>query len=141
MKIEEVIPGSGYRHFGNLKTAYRAVYIDKKLKLVHIALAEKALGRNLPKGAVVHHVNRNGEDNCPGNLVILQNAQEHRSLHASMRIVDCGGDPKTQRVCSSCGLQPKGMFTNEKQTVCRVCLAKYMRTRRAVKKLLHIRTR
>lgn len=40
---------------------------------VHILVAEKALGRTLPKGAEVHHVNEDRADNRNTNLVICEN--------------------------------------------------------------------
>lgn len=53
--------------------------------LEHIIVAERALGRLLPDGAVVHHVNLNTSDNLPSNLVICENQSYHRLLHKRMR--------------------------------------------------------
>ena len=48
----------------------------------HVWLAEKALGKRLPKGAVVHHVNENPSDNdTPFNLIICQDQAYHLLLH------------------------------------------------------------
>jgi hypothetical protein len=47
----------------------------------HILVAEKALGKHLPPGAVVHHVDEDGLNNKPWNLVICQDNAYHRFLH------------------------------------------------------------
>lgn len=51
----------------------------------HILIAEHALGRHLPLGAVVHHVNEIKSDNSRGNHVICENENYHRLLHRRMR--------------------------------------------------------
>ncbi len=52
----------------------------------HILKAEKALGRPLPKGAVVHHMNRKPWDNdTPLNLVICPDQGYHLLLHRRMK--------------------------------------------------------
>jgi hypothetical protein len=57
----------------------------------HIAVAEKALGRRLPPGAVVHHVDENGLNNEPTNLVICPDEAYHKLLHRRMRaLAECG---------------------------------------------------
>ena len=51
----------------------------------HILVAEKALGHYLPKGAVVHHINGIKDDNRNCNLLICQNDNYHKRLHARIR--------------------------------------------------------
>jgi hypothetical protein len=83
----------------------------------HILVAERALGRPLPDGAVVHHVNRDRADNRPANLVICEDATYHMLLHTRMETQERCGDPSA-RLCSHCGkrgtpesLEPKGKAT------------------------------
>ena len=47
----------------------------------HVFLASKALGKPLPPQAVVHHVNKNPNDNRNYNLVICENNAYHGLLH------------------------------------------------------------
>src|SRR5690242_4368171 len=47
----------------------------------HVMLAEKALGKQLPRGAQVHHVDGNKQNNAPNNLVVCEDASYHRLLH------------------------------------------------------------
>jgi predicted nucleic acid-binding Zn ribbon protein len=51
----------------------------------HIVVAETALGKPLPVGAVVHHVNGDMHDNRPANLLICQDRSYHSKLHARDR--------------------------------------------------------
>lgn len=60
------------------------------------------MGKPLPRGAEVHHVDRNRYNNSPSNLVVCQDHAYHMLLHARQRVVDAGGNPNTQRICLTC---------------------------------------
>ena len=60
-------------------------------KAEHIIVAEKALGKPLPVGAVVHHMDENKLNNTPSNLVICQDAKYHNLIHQRMRAYDACG--------------------------------------------------
>lgn len=48
---------------------------------LHIQAAEKALGKSLPLGAIVHHVDEDKGNNSNDNLVICPNVSYHRIIH------------------------------------------------------------
>jgi hypothetical protein len=74
--------GAGYTR----PDGYRIVKNNGISQYEHIYLAEKALGRKLPEGAEVHHLNNNKADNhTPLNLVICPNAAYHMLLHKRAR--------------------------------------------------------
>jgi hypothetical protein len=57
-----------------------AGYACQDSKRIHIQVAEKALGRNLKKGEVVHHINMDKTDYRNTNLLICS-ASYHKQLH------------------------------------------------------------
>lgn len=71
---------------------YRQVNIAGRVVTEHILLAEKAIGKPLPPGAEVHHVDCNGWNNSPGNLVICPDHSYHALLHRRQRALDACGD-------------------------------------------------
>lgn len=69
----------------------------------HTVLIEAILGKPLPRGAQIHHVNGDRKDNRHCNLVVCQDQRYHYLLHARQRVKDAGGNPNTQRFCYVCG--------------------------------------
>lgn len=68
---------------GGLDTnGYYVLTIEGRRVYEHIHKAEQALGKRLPKGAVVHHMNGVRHDNdTPFNLVVCPNQAYHLLLH------------------------------------------------------------
>lgn len=72
--------------FGSLRpSGYVDVQVGDEHKGQHILVAEKALGKPLPPGAVVHHVNEKKSDNRGRNLVICPSHAYHMLIHKRMR--------------------------------------------------------
>lgn len=99
--------------------------------LAHRLRAERALGRPLPVGVVVHHADGSKSPTAP--LVICPDEKYHKLLHRRMKIVKAGGDPNRDRLCSRCGkAKPLSEFhldrANREGRVqyCRPCRNKYV---------------
>jgi hypothetical protein len=69
----------------------------------HTVIAERVLGKRMPNGAAVHHVNENTRDNSHTNLVICQDRAYHKLLHVRARVVRAGANPNTHALCGQCG--------------------------------------
>lgn len=79
------------RKSGFSTNGYAGVRVNHKKKFVHVLIAEKAIGRALPDGAEVHHVNGDRADNNPSNLVICPDHAYHMLIHARTRAYEsCG---------------------------------------------------
>ncbi len=50
-------------------------------KPVHRHVAERKLGRKLERGEVVHHKNRDKQDNRRSNLWVFRNQKKHNKAH------------------------------------------------------------
>jgi hypothetical protein len=101
----------------------------EKLKTVHRLRAERALGKPLPHGAVVHHADGSKDPAAP--LVICQDLAYHHLLHFRIRVKQAGGDPNTEKVCSRCkAVKPKTEFNANRSHLadgldyfCRACVS------------------
>ncbi len=67
----------------------------------HVLVAEKALGKRLPSGAIVHHVDKNPQNNAPANLVVCPSRAYHHLIHVRMRAVAACGNPNWRK-CRIC---------------------------------------
>ena len=74
-------------------------------------ICEKALGKALPDGAIIHHVNGIKDDNCPGNLVVCQDRVYHHLLHQRQRAYAACGNPNWRK-CYICKQydDPKNLY-------------------------------
>lgn len=77
-----------------------AIYARSGPRYVHRAMAERALGRPLPPGAQVHHVDRQPKHNTPENFVVCDHAY-HMVLHQRERAFRACGNPGWRR-CNIC---------------------------------------
>jgi HNH endonuclease len=101
-----------------------------RIMKLHVFIVEQVLGRSLPDGAAVHHVDGNTLNNEHANLVVCENHAYHMMLHTRTRIVKAGGNPNTDHICSTCKLvKPREAFAARHsraigiQSTCRVCSA------------------
>ncbi len=72
------------RPYGQIDAAGYKAFGGKLRVREHVLVAERVLGRQLPKGAVVHHVDGNKTNNRHDNLMICSRGF-HQWLHAKMR--------------------------------------------------------
>lgn len=84
-------------------TGYMLTMIDGIRELDHVRIAERAIGKKLPPGAVVHHVDENRLNNSPDNLVICHSQGYHALIHKRTRAYDACGNPTFEHcwVCKS----------------------------------------
>lgn len=114
-------------------TIHHQGYVVVRGKLQHVIVAEKALGKPLPPGAEVHHVDENKANNDPSNLVICPSTQYHRILHQRAKALAACGNAGWKK-CVYCQQwdDPKNMWNGKSQASRhRACQAEYYRKRKA----------
>jgi hypothetical protein len=114
------------------KTGYK--YFAKFKKFEHVIVAEKALGKPLPKCAVVHHFNEAKADNSPTNLVVCPSQKYHMLLHHRMKALAACGNPDW-RPCHRCSKHDAiaNMYFTGKQYRHRSCEREYHQSWKANK--------
>jgi hypothetical protein len=87
---DSLIPNYGVKRRLH-EQGYIMIWDGKKYVMEHVLLAEQALGRKLPPGAVVHHMNEDPADNLtPLNLVICPDQAYHLLIHRLMKAAKVG---------------------------------------------------
>lgn len=96
----------------------------------HTRVAQRALGRPMPAGACVHHVNGDPSDNRPGNLVICEDRAYHNLLHQRLRALRACGQADWRR-CTFCGeyADPSELKIGKAMAYHRDCKNAYRRER------------
>lgn len=110
---------------------YLFVTEKRKPKYLHIKVAETALGKPLPPGTEVHHINGDVTDNRGENLVLCPNHEYHSLLHQRQRALEACGNANW-RPCRICGEYdaPESMRPYRKQFYHAACCAEQARKRR-----------
>lgn len=84
-----------------MKVRYKQLQRGATKVSVHTVIAERALGRPLPPGAEVHHVDGDKRNNNPTNLVICPDRAYHFLLHIRTRAMEACGNPNWRK-CRYC---------------------------------------
>lgn len=79
--------GAGHLHH----TGYVYVKINGKRIAQHRLVVEKAMGKSLPPGAIIHHLNGDKSDNRPCNLVVCPSEAYHNLLHSRQKRLNYQG--------------------------------------------------
>lgn len=109
-----------------MKSGHVSIRNKGVIKYEHVIVAEKALGRELPNGAQVHHVNLDPSDNRPSNLVICPDDSYHKLLHKRLRAYEESGNAN-YRQCHFCHQydDPQRMFVSNRTACHRECRREY----------------
>lgn len=104
-------------------------------KSEHVLVAERALGKPLPKGAEVHHVDENPSNNDPSNLVICPDAAYHKLLHQRQRAFDACGHYEWRKCtyCKKYDDPANDMYLTRKKAHHRECDRAHQRARHQAK--------
>lgn len=100
----------------------------------YVAIAERALGKPLPKGVHIHHVDGNDKNNERSNLVICPSAAYHKILHVRTKALEaCSNSnfrkcPYCQKYDDPSTMMRVGMNSGREAYRHRVCASKAYHT-------------
>lgn len=80
------------------RTSNQHKYVWRNM-LEHVLIVERLLGKALPQGVQIHHVDGNGLNNAHCNLVVCPNRAYHSLLHERTKALDACGNPNWRRCC------------------------------------------
>ena len=87
------------RKRGTNDHGYLKLRVNGKSQMEHRLVAEQAIGRGLPMGAVVHHIDGHRNNNTNSNLVICQDRAYHHLLHRRHKGLTNAGNVNFRRCC------------------------------------------
>ena len=76
----------------------RDKYIWRNM-LEHVLIVERLIGKALPKGVEIHHVDGNGRNNSHSNLVVCPNHAYHSLLHMRITARNACGNAEWRKCC------------------------------------------
>ena len=94
---------------------YKHVVIDGKRIPEHRAVWERVNGP-IPDGYVIHHINGDGHDNRPENLMMLTKSQ-HQQLHADLRRIGEDTVDPTNPDVAKCRANSKAYAVTHKEQI------------------------
>jgi len=101
-----------------------------------VLIVEKVLGKPLPKGAIVHHVNEDESDDRNKNLVVCQDQGLHNIIHGRLKALEACGNARW-KPCTFCHQydDPSLLYKNDTSYYHKKCRSDYnipyQRARRA----------
>jgi hypothetical protein len=124
------------RGTGSIKeSGYKLVHVNGKQRPEHVLVVEKALGKPLPKGAIVHHLDEDKLNNDPSNLVVCPDDAYHFLLHQRQRALDACGHADWRK-CPFCKEYdaPENLHITEHNLYHRACRSAYRKAAYAAAK-------
>jgi len=125
----ELLPSRGWFS----KLGYRYFSTKDGVKTEHVLIAKKALGKPLPKGAEVHHVDGNKSNNDHSNLVVCPDHAYHFILETRARALSECGNANFRRcwICKEWD-DPKNLTFHSRfhRQWHRKCMNQYLRKKR-----------
>jgi hypothetical protein len=97
-------------------------YIKGRVRDEHVEIAERVIGRRLPIGAQVHHIDGDKKNNALNNLLICPSAAYHKLLHSRERALDHCGNANWFK-CNRCHKwdSPENLYIGNRYAYHREC--------------------
>lgn len=91
----------------------------------HVLIAERVMGKPLPKDVLVHHANEDRSDNKNSNLVVCPDTAYHSLIHKRLEAKKACGDPNWRK-CRLCQRydDTKNMAVHADRYRHKACIAK-----------------
>jgi hypothetical protein len=102
------VPLCRVQHHGRWLIRHPLAGSEWGYRFEHMLVAEAAMGKPLPRNALVHHVDEDPLNNANTNLVVCPGNQYHRIIHLRLEALKATGNANSLRCtyCKGWGLPP-----------------------------------